>query len=650
MKKVTLCCFIVVFAFALPNMLHSQILKRDISSANVALLEELRIQELERVERVESFLAINPSAKASLSTEDKIVYIYDIIDGKPIYRATDNLGAARATKTTHLQPGGSLNLNLDGSGMTVGVWDGGPAQAAHTEFSNTSQTGSRIAVIDNAVVDDDVTFSSHATHVSGTIGARGANPEAKGMAPNVHIKSYNWTNDETEMIAAANAAVDPIIISNHSYGVYVQGQNGLLDSWIMGAYTQDARDVDNIAKNNPKYLIVTSAGNSGTVSYPNGMYPGFDKLTMNANSKNNLVVANANPVLAPFTNELQSLLINTGSSQGPTDDLRIKPDIAADGTNLLSPVPVDGYAIYSGTSMASPNTAGSLVLLQEYYNQLHGEYMNSSTLKALIIHSAVDDIMKPGPDPNFGWGFLDAKASAEIITADVNADALIDELTLDNGQTYTFTFSAQAGEKLVATICWTDMPGQVIANGSLNDPSPRLINDLDLRISYDTNTYLPWKLNYSASSGFSNSKADNAVDNVEKIEIDTPVAGVYTLTVTHKGILKGNVGGPFSPQSQDFSLILTGSNLTLSTNDFDFEDVAIWPNPANDNLNINFKVISPNTNIALYDIQGRVVYQALVNENNSQRYVIDTSKFSAGVYMLKINNNTQSTSKKIIIE
>src|SRR5690606_8488090 len=182
---------------------------------------------------------------------------------------------------------------------------------------------------------------------------------AKGMAPNVQIKSYNWINDETEMIAAVNAAVDPIIISNHSYGVYVQGDDGLIDSWIMGAYTQDARDADNIARNNPKYLIVTSAGNSGTVSYPDGMFSGYDKLTMSTNAKNNLVVANANPVLTLFTHELQSVIINSGSSQGPTDDLRIKPDITADGTNLFSPVPVDAYATFSGTSMSSPNTAGT---------------------------------------------------------------------------------------------------------------------------------------------------------------------------------------------------------------------------------------------------------------------------------------------------
>src|SRR5690606_7451109 len=206
MKKVTTYGLIMVLAFGFSSFLNAQDLSKNISKANLELLEEFKIQEQERVRRIETFLTANPNAKRSLSTDERIIYIYDIIDGKPIYKATDNLDAARATQTTHLQPGGSLNLNLDGTGMTIGVWDGGPAQATHTEFSNTTETGSRVTVIDNAVVDGDTTFSSHGTHVSGTIGARGVNPSALGMAPNVNMLSYNWSNDESEMITAANAA------------------------------------------------------------------------------------------------------------------------------------------------------------------------------------------------------------------------------------------------------------------------------------------------------------------------------------------------------------------------------------------------------------------------------------------------------------
>lgn len=648
---------LAIVLMVLCNNLNAQNLNQvKLSSENQKLLEELTIQEQSRISRVQDYLSNNPTFKATIKYQMGLMHIYDVLDGKPIYRATDNLNAARGTKTTHLQPGGSLGLNLDGSGMTVGVWDGGPAEDAHPEFINSGV--SRITIIDNAVVDGDTGFSSHGTHVTGTISASGAiNAEAKGMAPNVNIKSYNWTNDEAEMVTAVNDVVSPILVSNHSYGVPIdQGDGNLLDSWIMGAYTQDSRDIDNIAKNNPQYLIVASAGNSGNTSYPDGLFAGYDKLTTDKTAKNNLVIANANPSLTPFNYELANLVINSSSSQGPTDDLRIKPDLAADGTALFSTVPPSGYATFSGTSMAAPNTAGTLVLLQQYYFQLHGSYMNSSTLRGIVCHTSVDDNITAGPDPVFGWGFLDAKKSAETIADGFNGLSILDELSLDNGQTYSVTFSAQAGDKLSATLCWTDMPGAPVANGTLNDPTPRLVNDLDLRISIDGTTFLPWKLDYSATSGFSNSKGDNIVDNIERVDIDAPTSGVYTLTVSHKGTLQGNVGGPFSPQTQDFSLIVTGNNVSLNTQDnFLSSNLVIYPNPSNGEFTISFdsglNSVDNEVKIDIYDVSGRLVYKTSF-ENRFDRFneTLSLNYLKSGVYIANISQGENTTSHKIIIE
>ncbi|MBE6586131.1 MAG: hypothetical protein E7645_06365, partial [Ruminococcaceae bacterium] len=52
------------------------------------------------------------------------------------------------------------------------------------------------------------------------------------------------------------------------------------------------------------------------------------------------------------------------SSWGPTPDLKLKPEITAHGGNILSAIPGGGYEELSGTSMASPNMCGIVVLIR----------------------------------------------------------------------------------------------------------------------------------------------------------------------------------------------------------------------------------------------------------------------------------------------
>jgi len=121
------------------------------------------------------------------------------------------------------------------------------------------------------------------------------------------------------------------------------------------------------------------------------------------------------------------------------------------------------------------------------------------------------------------------------------------------------TVKSNGTAPLMASITWTDLPGAAnLGDLAENDSTPALVNDLDIRITRNETTYYPWKLNSSDASTPAIRTEDNSVDNVELIKIDTPAAGDYTITVTHKGNLQtGN---------QKYSLIVTGITSSFSLN------------------------------------------------------------------------------------
>jgi subtilisin-like proprotein convertase family protein len=472
-------------------------------------------------------------------------------EGLPIYYSTNNVDAARSTRTNHLNTNGSLGLNLNGQGMTVRVWDGGNVRATHTAF------GGRVTIGDDASNPANI---FHATHVTGTMIASASPASIKGMAFQANARTFNWTDDESEAISEA---IGGMLISNHSYGVPVTNpsNNVTLPSWFIGAYSSDAAAWDDIAYEAPYFLPVMSAGNDGTNNNnPEPVFFGYDKLTSNKTAKNVLIVANCQDVTTATngTVALSNIVINPGSSQGPTDDFRIKPDITGNGTGLLSTGNSSNTATgtSTGTSMSSPNVAGTLILLQQHFKNLTNGFMRAATLKGLASHTA-DDAGLIGPDPVFGWGLLNAKFAAETITNN-GLTSWISEENLLSGQTYTMNVNSNGTTPLIASISWTDLPGAPNnGNAGVNSPIPVLVNDLDIRITRNGTTYYPWKLTPDLDSPAIRT-GDNAVDNIELVKIDNPPAGQYTITVTNKRAL---VTG-----SQRYSLIITGLSSSFALN------------------------------------------------------------------------------------
>ncbi|WP_170309825.1 S8 family serine peptidase [Seonamhaeicola maritimus] len=605
----------------------------------IAVLKaKLHQKNLEKEARIANYFK-GKTLKRKDKKNGKSYYIDDIVDGKPIYISTDNAECAQATKADKLHTGGILGLNLDGENMIVGVWDAESALASHVEFADDQiipQSRVTFADLSGTIIDD------HATIVAGVIIAKGIDPDAKGMAPKAKVNSYDWDSAELEMTAAA---ANGLILSNHSYTVAIFNNSGtqVQSADRIGAYPSRSREWDQITFNAPYFLPITSAGNEGVYTYTGGIAFGYDKLTDLSVVKNNLVVASAN-VFFNGSGGVQFFARSSFSSQGPTDDFRIKPDIAGYGENIYSPTDT-GNTDYTnenltwGTSFSAPNVTGSLILLQEYYNRLNSTYMKSATLRGLACHTALDDNSKIGPDPFLGWGLLDAEAGANVITDNSNSLAVITELTLSDGASYTYNFSANAGP-ISATICWTD-PAGTASNSPNNVLSPRLVNDLDLRIEDPgAIVHLPWKLDKTDVTAAA-IKGDNDVDNIENIDITSGTAGNYTLTVTHKGSLTNG--------SQDFSLILTGTNLTLNTVAKDaIANVLVWPNPVKNVLNIDLSKLVGDSNINILDMNGRKVYQEHNIKNSKLQ--IKTNFLNSGFYILSVKNEGQNFYKKIIIK
>jgi hypothetical protein len=369
-------------------------------------------------------------------------------------------------------------------------------------------------------------------------------------------------------------------ISNHSYstaaGWYIWGYMGQTPIWRwagdsdidpdedyqFGFYDLFSHDWDQIAYDAPFYLIVKSAGNdrgqgpsyAGTGSDPpvDGYPDGFDCIAHQALSKNVLTIGAVVEVLN--YSGPGSVAMSSFSSWGPVDDGRVKPDVVAKGVDVYSCVGTGNsdYDTYGGTSMASPNTAGTLALLQKYYQDLNsGTPMRASTLKALIIHTADECGSFEGPDYKFGWGLVNAERAALKIEEDNNEQNVIDELSLSNGGTWTRDVIVSGNSPLRVTVAWTDPPGTPVA-AALDPPDIMLVNDLDLSVSDGLETtYYPYSLDKDNPVDAATNVAENDVDNVEMVYIENTTAGTYTITVNHDGTLT-------SPQA--FSIVISGIN------------------------------------------------------------------------------------------
>ncbi len=230
-----------------------------------------------------------------------------------------------------------------------------------------SSSGARLAFDENG----------HGTHVAG-IAAGNASTRTSGgrtvsgVAPRAYLGNYKVfvptefglspNANAPEITAAIEAAVaDGMDVINLSLGEpEIEPRRDIV------AQALDAAAAAGV-------VSVVAAGNdyndvgAGSVSSP-------------ANSAEAIAVAAVDTRGVPGTSTHAYF-----SSVGPTTiSLRLKPDVAAPGVDILSSVP-DGWTSADGTSMAAPHVAGAVALLR----QRHPEW-TVAQIKSALVQTATD--------------------------------------------------------------------------------------------------------------------------------------------------------------------------------------------------------------------------------------------------------------------
>ncbi|MEC4113063.1 S8 family serine peptidase [Myroides pelagicus] len=575
----------------------------------------------------------------------------------PIYYTLSNERARYTSGVDELNSFNGLEY-LTGNKMIVAVVDGDVAFDKHIEFvDSNNESRVRTGDVQFDLYPTDVFLKKkreeskiHATHVTGTIIAKGINPKAKGMAPEAKVLSYNWQNDVKKI---ANIAKEGILVSNHSYGIAVLDNlgNPILPNYYFGTYNRDAHDFDRLCNLFPYFTPVIAAGNDyASADIINPAMKGAVLLVGYTTAKNPIVVG-AIEVAEYVGNDVMTSF----SSTGPTNDFRIKPDIVTDGVAILStgfstplfegaPFHRNVYTRLSGTSMAAPVVTGVLTLWQQWAIENNDFPLKAATLKAIMIHTANKVEKYEGPSYRYGWGRINAYSGIRLLENSLKSKALVLESLLLNQQISKHLVKLNTiADKLIFTLVWTDPEGSDRVGNGMNMQKKDLVNDLDIRVFKDGVEYKPWRLNKDFMNLYPE-KGDNDVDNVEKVEIDNPERGEYEVVISHKNNLTRKV--------QDFSLVVSDNSyggLEEKIGMASFEhSTEIWPNPVEDFFYIELEkeYVFGSGMIRLYDINGRLVKSVEVASTN--RAIVDISNFERGVYFVYYEINGQEYSKKVL--
>lgn len=490
-------------------------------------------------------------------------------------------------------------------------------------------------ITDDGAVDVD---SGHGTHVAGSVlSDGGASGEGKGVAPAAKlvfqsIENYVVVSGICKSLYGYTDGYYLTGIPDDLNALFQQAYNAgarvHANSWgsaLDGDYTLDSANADKFVWDNRDMTITFSAGNDGTDANSDGIVDN-DSTGSPATAKNVITIGasendragnfpcdtsltytsrdayqtgqtcasmggqnllgtwgsrypdrfGAAPLLGDSTAGNQEQMASW-SSRGPTDDGRIKPDVVAPGTWILSTysglhqegygdptnpkngayqsdgwgMPQNGgYKYFGGTSMSNPIAAGGATVVRDYYNKAKSYTSPTAALvKATLINSAVDmlDENNDGandndyaiPNVHEGWGRIN------LVAATDGSIQYLDQKTgVSTNGTSTSQVNVTTSGPLKLTVVWSDYQSTETATANL-------VNDLDLVVTAPNGTV--YRGNVLSGGWSTTGGSADRVNNVENVYIQSAATGTWTVQV--KGFNVPN--GP-----QPFALVADGGTMT----------------------------------------------------------------------------------------
>ena len=457
---------------------------------------------------------------------------------------------------------------VDGSGVTVGVVDGGI-------YENHPDLVGQLLPCSGPGPSCGNSTDSHGTHVAGAIGGTGSNTAANavdaggfhrglGVAPGVNIVEQLYDpligGGPGGMVAGGmlsiykDSQISGALLTNNSWGPTGSPQGYDIPTMEIDMIARDANpDIPGNQPVMPVWSIMNGNGDRpfGTCDPSSLGSPDEAK---------NLFAVGSTKLQGGGGSQLNALFdVSYNSAHGPACDGRLVPHIVAPGCSTDAPISSTGYGMLCGTSMASPVISGAVSLYWEQYKNSHGVDPSSALIKAVFTVKADDlngyddadgNVMGHAPNRKQGWG----RVNLDKIINPSNNLWLSDQQTLfsNTGEQYTVQLIPDnSAEPVKVMLVWTDAPG--LPSGGT---SPAWVNDLDLSVHSGANTFLGNQFGgdgYATTGGSPDEK-----NNMEAVFLKPGQHGgsPFTLQVLAANIM-GDALNPHNPSTnrQDFALV-----------------------------------------------------------------------------------------------